>query len=152
MKSWQELPAEILDCIFEHVTGTSSLFTCQRVCKSWFEHVQGKSYNKVNIKTLEQFIAFANAMASKPSQGPGQYVKVFSTLTEDFSTVNNFVPDKATLEKYLLVILKSCPNLKSIDVENFEGHHVVYKAISEELKMMGALLWKVLLILITLSC
>lgn len=71
-------------------------------------------------------------MALRPSQGPGQYIKAFSTLTEDFSTANNFTPDKATLEKYLPVILKSCPNLKAIDVEGFEGHHVVYRAIIEE--------------------
>lgn len=88
-------------------------------------------YSKINIKTQEQFIAFANAMALRPPEGPGQYVKAFSTLTED-CTDNNFTPDKATFERYFTIILKFCPNLKSIDVEDFKGHHVVYKAISKE--------------------
>lgn len=70
-------------------------------------------------------------MALRPPEGPGQYVKAFSTLTED-CTDNNFTPDKATFERYFTIILKFCPNLKSIDVEDFKGHHVVYKAISKE--------------------
>lgn len=134
MKSWCDLPVELLESFFEYVEDRSTLLECQRVCKNWSLPAQTRIYKTVQINSMTQLEQFAECMKASydlDQQGGAascQLVETISTLNQN-GMKNIF---KLTEKTCFPVILKACYRLKHIKMVAFASSDCLYRAICQE--------------------
>jgi hypothetical protein len=118
MNSWEYLPGEILDFVFDIIANdldrSKDLCQCQLTCKDWSEHAQMRLYEKIHILDHKMFLKLLASLCSTDYK-PASFVKCISI----------WFP-----EELLYLLLLRCPNIEVIE-GIFERNGGILEALQE---------------------
>ncbi|GAA5800056.1 hypothetical protein HPULCUR_005478 [Helicostylum pulchrum] len=108
LRSWNEVPAELVQYILQEVNDRKAIFECQRVCKSWKGSAERVAYQTIKIPNYNlQLRKLLDTV--KESRHLGKYVTHI-----DFSFESRYPRRYWDQKDYFKQLSDYCPNVKAI--------------------------------------